>query len=191
MGSDKAGVGSGISETGKCILELFRKRLCPEFVRGEDLILLTSPWEEADYRVGIYLYDIQDHSVMTTAEIPVSDTLGRFPPKAVELSYLVFCNETHRFGGVQREQIQTVLNEIVRTVYDNPEIERKEGECVFLSFLRENVEFKIRLWGSFNRPLQPAVYLKAAPVLIESGRLRSAGRVQEREYQVEKKEEGE
>lgn len=189
MGGDKAGVGSGISETGKCILELFRKRLCPEFVRDEDLILLTSPWEEADYRVGIYLYDIQDHSVMTTAEIPVSDTLRRFPPKAVELSYLVFCNETHRFGGVQREQIQTVLSEIVRTVYDNPEIERKEGESVFLSFLRENVEFKIRLWGSFNRPLQPAVYLKAAPVLIESGRLRSAGRVQEREYQVEKKEE--
>lgn len=189
MGGDETGLGSGISETGKCILELFRKRLCPEFVRDEDLILLTSPWEEADYRVGIYLYDIQDYSMAVTAETAVSDTLRRFPPKAIELSYLVFCNETHRFGGVQREQIQAVLNEIVRTVYDNPEPQREDGETVFLSFLREDMEFKIRLWGSFNRPLQPAVYLKAAPVLIESGRFRSAGRVRERAYEVEEKEE--
>lgn len=189
MGGGKDRLGGGISETGKCILELFRKKLCPEFVRDKDLILLTSPWEEADYRVGIYLYDIQDHSAVITAEIPVSDTLRRFPPKAVELSYLIFCNETHRFGGVQREQIQAVLNEIIRTVYDNPELQREDGENVTISFLRENMDFKIRLWGSFNRPLQPAVYLKAAPVLIQSERVRSAGRVREREYGVREKEE--
>ena len=124
MGSDKAGVGSGISETGKCILKLFRKRLCPEFVRDEDLILLTSPWEEADYRVGIYLYDIQDHSVMTTAEIPVSDTLRRFPPKAVELSYLASEEQKDFLSAMDYAQAAPSLSQAQR-------IKKlaQEGEC--------------------------------------------------------------
>lgn len=187
MDSSKDRLDSEILQVGRSLLELFQKKLCPDFVRDEDLILLTSPWEEADYRVGLYLYEIQDYSLTVTGERALGDTLRRYPPKAVELSYLIFCNQTHRFGGVQREQIQAVLNEIVRIVYDNPELEKGDGETVRLSFLRENAEFKIRLWGSFNQPLQPAVYIKAEPVLIESRRERHVSPVQERDYGVERK----
>lgn len=187
MDSGKERLDSEILQTGNCLLELLRRELCPDFVQDGDMVVFASPWEETDYRVGIYLYDIQDHSVMTTSEAALSDTERRFPPKAVELSYLLFCNERHRFGGVRREQIQATLNEIVRAVYDNPVLERGSGEAFQLSFLRESVEFKIRLWGSFNQPLQSAVYLKAAPVLIGSGRKRRVSRVQERNYDVERK----
>lgn len=180
-------IGSEILQVGKSLIKLFQKSLCPDLVRDTDLILLTFPWEEADYRVGLYLYDVQDYSLTATAETPLDDSLRRYPPKAVELSYLIFCNQTHRFGGVQREQIQAVLNEIVRTVYDNPELEIGNGETVRLSFLREDAEFKIRLWGSFNQPLQPAVYIKAEPVLIESRRVRRVSQVRERDYGVERK----
>lgn len=187
MDSGKNRLNSEILQSGRCLLELMRHNLCPDFVQDEDLVMFTSPWEEADYRVGIYLYDIQDYSFMATSEVLVSDTERRFPPKAVELSYLVFCNESHRFGGVQREQIQAIINEIVRTVYDNPVLEQEDGKALQISFLRENIEFKIRLWGSFNRPLQPAIYLSAVPVLIESGRVRNVSSVQQRTYDVEKK----
>ncbi|MCM1119709.1 MAG: DUF4255 domain-containing protein [bacterium] len=173
---------------GKCLLELFRTRLCPIYVRDEDMILLISPWEEADFRVGIYLYDIQDYSLTFTAETELSSTQRRFPPKAVELSYLIFCNQKHRFGGVPKEQLQTVLSEVIRIVYDHPELEIGDGERVRLSFLREDVEFKMRLWGSFDRPLQPAVYIKAEPVRIASRRKRSVSQVREREYDVEGRE---
>ena len=189
MDSGKDRLDSEILQVGKELLTLLQKNLCPNFVRDEDLILLTSPWEEADYRVGLYLYDIRDYSLAAVAEAALSDTLRRYPPKAVELSYLIFCNQTHRFGGVQREQLQAVLNEIVRIVYDNPEVEMGEGKAVRISFLRENEEFKIRLWGSFNQPLQPAVYIKAEPVLIESRRKRHMSPVRERNYDVERKEE--
>lgn len=188
MDSDKDFLGGEILQTGKCLLELFRKSLCPEFVRDKDLILFASPWEETDYRVGLYLYDIRDNSAMVTSEVVLSDSERRFPPKAVELSYLVFCNEAHRFGGVQREQIQALLSEIVRTVYDNPFLERETGETVQICFLQESVEFKIRLWGSFQKPLQPAIYLQAVPVLIESGRKRRVSSVKERSYEMEKKQ---
>lgn len=188
MDSYEGRLDSEILQVGKALLELFQKNLCPEFVRDADMILLASPWEEADFRVGLYLYDIQDYSLRATAERVLEDTLRRYPPKAVELSYLIFCNQAHRFGGVQREQLQAVLNEIVRTVYDNPELEKKDGEAVRISFLRENDEFKIRLWGSFNQPLQPAVYIRAEPVLIESRRQRRVSQVRERDYGMERKE---
>lgn len=188
MDGDADRLGSELLQTGKGLLELFRTRLCPAYVRDEDMILLASPWEEADYRVGIYLYDIQDYSLTFTAETELSSTQRRYPSKAVELSYLVFCNQSHHFGGVPKEQLQIVLGEIVRTVYDCPELEVGDGERVRLSFLREDVEFKLRLWGSFDRPLQPAVYIRAEPVLIMSRRMRSVSQVREREYGVEGKE---
>lgn len=188
MDSGKDMLGSEILQTGTSLLELFRKSLCPQMIRDRDLILFAAPWEEADYRVGIYLYDIRDHSVVATSEVALDDRERRFPPKAVELSYLVFCNETHRFGGVQREQIQALLSEMVRTVYDNPLLEGEDGQTVPVCFLRESVEFKIRLWGSFQKPLQPAVYLQAAPVLIESGRTRRVSSVRERSFEMEERE---
>ncbi len=187
MDSSQRYLSSEILLTGEGLLELLRRELCPGLVQDRELILFASPWEETDYRVGVYLYDIQDFSSMPTFEEAVSDTVRRFPAKAVELSFLVFCNEARRFGGVRREQIKALLNEIVRAVYDNPVLEQEGRQDVQLSFLRESAEFKIRLWGSFNRPLQPAVYLNAAPVLIESGRMRKVSEVRERNYDVERK----
>lgn len=186
MDRDQDCLDSEILQTGKCILTLLRSSLCPEYVRDEDTIALTAPWDEEDYRVGIYLYDIQDYSPVSAPGVCLDERRRRFPPKAAELSYLIFCNQNHRFGGLQREQLHRILNEIVRAVYDNPVLEREDGEAVELFFLREDVEFKIRLWGSFHQALWPAVYVKAAPVLIASRRLQSFTPVEQRDYGVEK-----
>lgn len=172
--------------TGKCLLELLRDNLCPRYVRDRDSILLTAPWEEEDYRVGVYLYDIQDYSLAVAATADTGGNILRFPPKVVELSYMLFCNEKHRFGGLQREWLQSILNEMIRTLHDNPTLIREDGEKVGISFLCESVEFKIRLWGSFNQPLQPAVYLRAAPVTVASARTRKVNRVTERNYGLER-----
>lgn len=178
---------SEILLTDNVLLDLLKKNLCPEYVRDREAVLLTSPWEEGDFRVGVYLYDIQDHSVMSTEGSYISDDERCFPPKAVELSYMIFCNEKHRFGGVQREQVHAVLNEIIRLVYDNPLLQREDGERVRVSFLREDAEFKLRLWGSFNQPLQPAVYIRAVPVLVASARSRNAAGVRENIVDVGRK----
>lgn len=184
MDCGKEYLDSEIVQTGKCLLELLRKSLCPDFVRDSEAVALVAPWDEADYRVGVYLYDIQDYSVYRAQEAVGNEGQRRFPPKAVELSYLVFCNEKHRFGGLQREQLHAVLNEVVRTVYDHPVLSRENGEEVEISFLRESVEFKIRLWGSFHQALQPAVYIRAVPVLLASRRFQKVHAVQERDYRT-------
>ena len=176
---NKKDFASEILLTDNALLNLLKKNLCPEYVRDKEAVLLMSPWEEGDFRVGIYLYDIQDHSLMPTESSYISDEERCFPPKAVELSYMIFCNEKHRFGGVRREQVHVVLNEVIRLVYDNPLLQREDGESVQISFLREDAEFKLRLWGSFNQPLQPAVYIRAVPVLVASAKIRKVARVRE------------
>ena len=54
--------GSEILLTENALLELLKKKLCPGYVRDREAVLLTAPWEEGDFRVGVYLYDIQDYS---------------------------------------------------------------------------------------------------------------------------------
>ncbi|MCM1100742.1 MAG: Pvc16 family protein [Clostridium sp.] len=178
-----------ILQTGKCLQEILRQYLCPEYVRDEDGILFTSPWDEEDYRVGIWLYDIQDHSPMAVEGAWLDETHRTFPPKATELSYMIFCNPRHGFGGLQRERVHGILNEILRAVYDNPTSERADGGSVGFSFLQESMDFKMQLWESFQKPLSPAVYVKAAPVTIASRRMREAHKVETREYGVRGREE--
>lgn len=190
MAGSRERLDSEILQTGRALAKLFGRSLCPELVRDEESILLTAPWEEEDYRVGIYLYDIQDFSQLVTGmsqAVMISDRERRMPPKAVELSYLVFCNDNQRFGGLQREQSHEILNEVIRAVYDNSVLEREDGETIQLSFQRETTDFKMRLWGSFNRSLCPAVYLHAAPVLIASRRVEAVQKVEQRDYDVKRK----
>ncbi len=177
-------LGGELLLTENALLELLKKKLCPDYVRDRDSIVLAAPWDEEDFRVGVYLYDIQDYSDVATYEVPVNEEERRFPPKAVELSCMIFCNERHRFGGVRRDQVHTVLNEIVRLVYDHPVLARGDGETFQVFFLKESMDFKLRLWGGFDMPLQPAVYVKAVPVLVSSLRIRRAGRVKEQVLDV-------
>lgn len=181
---------SEILQAGKAFAGLLGRALCPELVREEESILLTPPWEEADYRVGIYLYDIQEYSLLVTGmpqAVMISDRERRMPPKAVELSYMVFCNDSRRFGGLQREQSHEILNEVIRAVYDSPVLEREGGGELQLSFQKETADFKMRLWGSFQKPLCPAVYVRAVPVLIASRRVETVHPVEQPDYGVKRK----
>lgn len=192
MDSNKEYLDSEITTAGNSLLSLLQNSLCPDYVRDKENILLTAPWEEKDYRVGIYLYDIQDYSALIpqmSQTTMINDTESRFPPKAVELSYLIFCNDNQRFGGIRREQTHETLNEIIRVIYDNPIMQEENQEAIGLSFLRETVSYKISLWQSFSQPLRPAVYIKAVPVLIASERLRRIHRVKERKYDVSRTKE--
>lgn len=178
---------SEIMQTGKSLVDLLREALYPDYIQDKEWIRLAAPGEEADYRLGIYLYDIQDHSVLVTAEEILNERERKMRPKAVELSFMVFCNENSRFGGIQRENLLTLLNETMRVIYDNPVLFRADGEEVQIMFAGEQVDFKMQLWGSFNRSLQPALYIRAVPVLIASRRIRQTVRVKERDYKLGEK----
>lgn len=207
MGGAEDYVEDEILEAGKAVRELLRQKLYPGFVTDKDTVAFTTPWSnEEDYRVGIFLYDIQDYSAMaagytfTGSGKKGGKQVKHFPPKAVELSYMIFCNENKKFGGIDREAIQSTLNEIIRVVYDNPVLEppavqeaermqepAEEKPALQISFAYLDLELKIKLWGSFHKAIQPAVYLKAVPVLISSTRAETVYPVSERDYGVRRK----
>lgn len=175
-------------DTSNALLELIRYGLCPYYLTDAATVALTVPGSEEDYRVGVYLYDIQDYSALIPDFTMIGQEERQYPPKAVELSYCIFCNESKQFGGVKRDKIQALLNQIIRVIHDNPVIDRKEGKTLQLSFAFLDLDLKIKLWGSFQQALQPAVYIKAVPVLIASDRVASVPVVKERDYRMEKKE---
>lgn len=188
MDSRQNFLGEEIPSAGRHIRRLLQQALCPAFVRDADTVALASPWEEGDFRVGIYLYDIQDHSILQPRPVTLTEERRRYPPKAVELSYLLFCNEKNRFGGNDSERSQIILNEMIRTIYDFPTV--GDEDVIQLSFAKESQDFKIELWNSFQKPLQPAVYIRAVPVLIASKRVEEISPVKDREYSVNRKEQG-
>ena len=52
---------SVISEVGNAILKLLREKVCPELIQSPEAIRLVSPAEKnADYQLGLYMYDIQE-----------------------------------------------------------------------------------------------------------------------------------
>lgn len=165
---------------GSRLAELLRRELCPRTVRDGSSIAMVSPWEERDYRLGIYLYDIQDYSAM----IPYITREDGVPPKAVELYYMIFCGEAGNFGKSNQEEAHIMLNEVMRAVAFWPELHMEDGAVVHLHFVKETVNFKLELWGSFQKPLRPAVYLQAVPVLISSGKTQEKIPVKEARYQV-------
>lgn len=177
-----------IPQASRQIRELLVNNLFPVFVNDQEEIALTVPWgEEKDFQIGIFLYDIQDTSALMPEFQVVQDKYRIYPPKALELAYMIFCNESRQFGGIKRERIQLLLNEIIRLLHDHPVLKQPDDSELVLSFACLDLKQKIDLWGSFHKALQPAVYIRAVPLLIASNRWDNYHPVKTRDYKTVRK----
>lgn len=177
-----------IPEASRQIRDLIVTHLYPAFVSDREEIALTVPWgEEKDYQVGIFLYDIQDTSALLPDFQILKDERRLYPPKAVELAYMIYCNESRQFGGIRRERIQLLLNEIIRTIHDHPVLKQPDDSELALSFACLDLKQKLDLWSSFQKALQPAVYIRAVPLLIASDRWENIHPVKTRDYHAVRK----
>lgn len=104
----------------------------------------------------------------------------------VEMSYLIMINEEESFGAIKAGEEQQILERIMKCFYDNPYWSTKE-EKVSFCFGRLNLEEKIRLWQALSKPIQPAVYIHVAPVLLSSSRTEEFTPVRDRETEIEAK----
>lgn len=188
---DEAGkcMDGEILQTGTGIVELLKRQLSPQIIRDADAIALASPWEDKDYRLGVYLYDIRSCPVTLPYE---QGRGGKYVSggvqKAVELCYMIFCNASGNFGEIRQDELHGMLNEVIRTICANPVLELEKHEKLQIFMSNEDVDFKVRLWGGFQLPLRPAVYVHAVPVVIaqETGYVPEP--VRAAEYNVSAKE---
>lgn len=170
-----------IIAVSKWLQGILQNKLYPVLLADKDEVQLIVPAEKTmDYKVGIWLYDIKDYSGYNLKEYQVIDDRHRYlPPKAVELSYMITVLEDKQFGGIFMEDTQRILSACIASIYDNSVFMTETAKIAF-SFLKLDIDMKIKLWNSISKPLQSAVYVNAAPVLIASERME--------EYYLVKKE---
>lgn len=177
------GTEAVLSQSGAFLLGRLAEALVPEVLFSRDDLALAPPYQEnRDFRVGVYLYDIQDFSAVTgPGPERLSASERRLPPKPVELHYLVFANQSIPFGRMRGEEEQLLLEAAVRAFHDGGRLSLP-GNPVGLQFSFLALSEKIALWQSFGKPLQPAVYITLSPVLVPSGRILVTPEVREISY---------
>lgn len=157
-----------IQEVSQVILKLLADELYPSDVMNPDNVKLCIPkHENTDYQIGIYLYNIQDDGTHEQHYSTVINGKRVFPSKKVILNYLIFVNEDATFGGYNKEQEERLLERMIQTFHDHNEIIVQEAK-LNITFDRLDLENKIRLWQSLDKPFQPALYLNVSPVEILS-----------------------
>ena len=144
------------------------EQLYPDYLLDRDGVQLCIPrHEHQDVQIGIYLYDISEYSITAQRYASVDGDSRVFPPKLMELSYLIFVNEDARFGGYNKEQEEILYEKMIQTFHDLCMLEVNAAQ-IPIQFVNMELDSKIHVWESLHQPLQPALYLRVAPVEIAS-----------------------
>lgn len=182
-----------ISDVSNCILKLLRENLCPEPMQSQESIIMTSPTDKnADFQLGLYLYDIKElGEYRQTAMVRNSTNVQKFPPKPLNLFYMLFMNSKAQVTvGAEDEQrilakaIQTLMDNMIINIGEAHPYSDDEEEDAGLTFLSLSFEEKSKIWSALNTPYQLALYFTASPVMISSTREQSFTRVARKEINI-------
>jgi hypothetical protein len=168
-----------IADISTHILQLLRNKLIPELIQAPEAISLVSPADKnADYLLGIFLYDIQDMGEFSqTQMIQRGETRKQYPPKALRLRYIIFLNTKAQVAS-KGEDEQKILSRVMQIIYDNALIFTGKIHGMTdsvdvnatISFQSLSIEEKAKLWTAFTLPLQLGIYLEVSPILLSSTR---------------------
>lgn len=168
-----------IHETSNAIEKLLSGMLYPNYLASRDLVKQCIPHhDQKDFCIGIYLYDItsDDHHEQRYANVVNHERI--YPDKVVIASYIVFVNEEESFGGYSKQQEEELLEELIRIFHNQGMLEVLD-DAMSIQFENPDMETKIRLWQSFQKPLQPALYIKVSPLRIPSRKSETVSLVHE------------
>ena len=179
-----------ISDVSNSILKTLRDNLCPELIQSPESIMLTIPSDKnADFQLGLYLYDIQEmREYRQTEYVRVSPSKRKAPPKPLNLYYAVYINSKSQMS-VDAENEQRILGRVMQILMDFPVLseelleEDEMGATVTIQTM--SFEEKTKLWSVLNIPYQLAIYFSVAPVLLSSRKVSSFTRVVDASFQTE------
>lgn len=185
-----------IAETGEAVASLLRQFMVPEVVQKEEQIGLCYPKEPGEYRVGIYLYDIQESAgVRNAPRQQKGEEEMKFPSTYLDLYYALipFSKSDLKYRAAEEQRILGKMFQILRD-YPNLnantfEREKKLGpNTMQLELLDMDCEDKQRIWNSLNEANRTALYCKVSPVELESNRREKIKRVREIQLQFDERE---
>lgn len=180
-----------ISDVSAGLLRKLRDSLCPDPVQSPESIQLASPADKnADFQLGLFLYDLKDlGEYRTSVKVVRAENRREFPPRPLTLSYLLFLNNKAQIAaGAEAEQ--RILGKALQTMLDDPAVPlppRLSGDTAeeaAVTFLNLSFEDKSKIWSSLSAPYQVALYFSASPVLLSSTRSEAFTRVRQMEVSL-------
>lgn len=183
-----------ISEVSNEIIKILREKLCPELIQSPESIKLISPGEKnADFQLGMYLYDIQELREQPQTEmIRMNSRQARYPSKPLNLFFTLYINTKSQMMSDMENELR-IMGKLLQVLMDCTVLEglkkEEEGEeAPMITLLNLNFEEKGKLWSMFSMPYQLAVYFSVSPVILSSEKVYTFTRVMQTEYHVDYKE---
>ena len=181
---------SVIAQTGNAVLKLLRDHICPDLIQSPEAIKLVSPSEKnADFQLGLYLYDIQElREFRRTEKVRISADQARYPSKPLTLYFALYLNSKSQMMSDVENELR-ILGRAIQVLTDHSVLEgtgseEEEERDASVTMLNLSFEDKTKLWSVLSVPFQLAVYFSVAPVVLSSERVYTFTRVTQTDYQI-------
>ena len=181
-----------ISDVSNEVLKLLRENICPELIQSPESIALAAPTDKnADFQLGLYLYDIQElREYQNLDMIRLRGNQAQYPPKPLNLFFALYMNtKSQRMSNVENEQ--RILGRAMQVLMDHAilyETAENDETSASITLLPMSYEEKTKIWSVLSIPYQLGIYFSVAPVLLSSRRIRSFKRVVAAEFDVSQRQ---
>lgn len=178
-----------ISDLSNEILNLLRNYMCPELIQSPEAIKLVSPSDKnADFQLGVYLYDIQELREYKQMDmIRMGNNTAQYPPKPLNLFFVIYINSKSQMVS-DAENEQRILGRAIQILMDHAVLEefasQNEDEAPAVTLLTLSFEEKTKLWSVLNLPYQVGIYFSVSPALLSSRRTKTFTRVVETNFDI-------
>lgn len=175
-----------ISDVSNEVLRLLRDNICPELIQSPESIALASPTDKnADFQLGLYLYDIQElREYQRLDAIRLKGNQMQYPPKPLNLFFALYINSKSQMMS-SAENEQRILGRAIQVLMDHAILygeSEEEDASASITLLPLSFEEKTKIWSVLSVPYQLGVYFSVSPVLLSSRRIRSFKRVISAEF---------
>lgn len=183
-----------ISDVSLYLKNILKEYLCPNFISSEEGIAIISPADKnADYQLGIYLYDVEGMGEYSLPQASVAPNgKKKYAPKSLKLKYMIYLN-TKAQVVTKGEDAQKILGLVMQTLYDHGKVEISKihslaseiDDAAGITLLNLAMDEKAKIWTALTLPMQIAIYLEVSPILLESQRQVDVKRVLATYFEVE------
>ena len=181
-----------IADVGQGIVNLLRRHMVPEVLQKEEQIGLCSPKETGEYRLGVYLFDMQEsEGIRNEPKRWVGEETRVYPSMYLDLYYMLVpysrsdlkyrLAEEHRILG-RTLQILRDFPSLNKTTYEE---EVSGSDQIQIEILDMSYEDKNRIWNGLNEESRNAIYCKVSGVELESRRKQNVKRIREVQLQID------
>nr|WP_308642522.1 DUF4255 domain-containing protein [Paenibacillus nuruki] len=176
------------------MVKLLRDQLTPDPIAESASIGLSSPIEDSELIISVYLYEIrQSKEYQIYDMISRGNDLLQYPPLSLELSYLITVHSAAD-ASVRALDSNRIMGHILQTMHDHAIL---SGTDLVGTLRDHNEELRIifedfpseKLLSFFpQKPYKLSISYSVGPVLIESKRTKKVARILESDIRTQTRE---